>query len=299
MGPGDNKAAASRLDHVAVRRPTATVEGQGRIEAALVRAVDVLERAGIEYALIGGLASAAVRRRRRTRDVDLFVPPDSAVRALEALGTAGFRTERTDEQWLYKAFADEVMIDLIFSSKGDLVLDAEMLEHRRPMVVRGRRVLALAPEDLVVIKALAAAEHVPRHWYDAIAILENVEIGWAYLARRARPHAARVLSLLLYAVSADVRVPESVLRELFECANRGAGDEASAEADHHLAAQVRQALASDPRLGEVQLAVSAHDHELVVSGEVATETRQRAVEEVVRGCAGARSVRIDVHVSPA
>jgi predicted nucleotidyltransferase len=270
--------------------------GQLEMEATLVRAVDVLEAEGIEYALMGGLASAAVGRPRQTRDVDLFVPPDRAVPSLEALGRAGFRTERTDEAWLYKAFAGAVMVDLIFTSKGNLVLDTEMLGHRREMTVRGRRVLALSPEDLVVIKAMAAAEHVPRHWYDAVSILERGDIDWGYAGRRARPFAARVLSLLLYAVSCGVPVPESVLRELTECALRGVPDEAAVEADHHLAAHVRQALATDSGLCEVQLSVSTLGGEVAVSGEVATQQRRDAVEEVVRRAAGTRPVRVDVHL---
>jgi predicted nucleotidyltransferase len=267
------------------------------MEAVLIRAVDALEREGIEYALMGGLASATVGRPRRTRDVDIFVTPERALPALEALGRVGFRTERTDESWLYKAFLGDVMVDLIFRSKGGLVLDQRMLERRREVTVRGRRVLALGPEDLVVIKAVAAAEHVPRHWYDAIAILERGGIDWEYARWRARPFAARVLSLFLYALSAGVPVPEPVLRELTECALRGTLGEAAAEADHHLAARVRQALATDRRLCEVQLSVSVQAGELVVSGEVATERRRQAVEEVVRRVAGGRPTRIAVHVA--
>jgi predicted nucleotidyltransferase len=280
------------------------------MQATLVRAVNVLEREGIVYALMGGLASAAVGRPRSTRDVDLFVSPDRAAPALEALGREGFRTERTDESWLYKAFDDGVMVDLIFRSKGGLELDPEMLEHRRELTVRGRRVQALGPEDLVVFKAMAAAEHVPRHWYDAVAILESGQIDWAYAGWRARPFAARVLSLLLYAVSSGISVPEPVLRELTERALRTqpeeapagaaaeAAAEAQAEADHHLAARVRQALATDPRLGEVQLSVSAASGHLLVSGEVATPERREAVRKVVREAAGRGRARVDVDVRP-
>jgi predicted nucleotidyltransferase len=267
------------------------------MEAVLVRAVETLEQQGIAYALMGGLASATVGRPRRTRDVDLFVTPEQALPALEALGRAGFQTERTDERWLYKAFASDVMVDLIFRSKGGLVLDERMLASRRKVTVGGHLVLALGPEDLVVIKAMAAAEHVPRHWYDAVAILERSRIDWEYLRWRARPFAARVLSLLLYALSCDVPVPEPVLRELAECALRGAEGEAAAEADHHLVACMHQALATDPRLSEEPLSVFAWAGEVVVSGEVATPRRREVVEEVARRVAGVRPVRVEVRVS--
>ena len=183
---------------------------------------------------------------------------------------------------------------MIFRSKGGLILDPEMLDHRLEVTVNGRRVLALAPEDLVVIKAMATAEHVPKHWYDAMAILATGEIDWAYMCWRARPFAARVLSLLLFAMSCAIPVPEPVLRELTERALRGFHDDAVAEADHHLVARVRQALATDPRLGEVELSVTRQDGQLLVSGEVATEQRRAVVEEVVRRTTGHEPVCVDV-----
>ena len=74
----------------------------------------------------------------------------------------------------------------------------------------------IAPEDLVVVKVLAADEHVPRHWHDALGILSTCQPDWAYLTRRARQHGIRrVLSLLLYAESRDTWVPEAPLCELF------------------------------------------------------------------------------------
>jgi osmotically-inducible protein OsmY len=46
----------------------------------------------------------------------------------------------------------------------------------------------------------------------------------------------------------------------------------------------------------VQLSVSTLDGKVAVSGEVATQQRRDAVEEVVRRAAGARPVRVDVHL---
>jgi hypothetical protein len=46
-----------------------------RLEDVLT-VLDALERAGVRYALFGGLAMAAHGFDRATRDVDLFLPPD-------------------------------------------------------------------------------------------------------------------------------------------------------------------------------------------------------------------------------
>src|SRR6266536_2417274 len=189
-----------------------------RLAAVLLRAVAVLRRADIEHALIGGLASATMGRSRHTHDIDLSVAPDDAERALDALARAGFRTERTDTTWLYKAFWDGMLVDVIFVSKGGVVFDEEMRDHRLLVDVRGRPVETLSPEDMLVIKALTNAEHVPRHWYDGLSILAAGELDWSYFARPGRPHATRVCSRLLYAVADGIPVPQEPLRELFEAA---------------------------------------------------------------------------------
>lgn len=79
----------------------------------------------------------------------------------------------------------------------------------------GRTVCTVPPEDLVVIKAIVAAEQSPRHWYDALAILGTTDLERPYLMRRARQGIRRVLALLLYAQSNDLPAPSWVIRELF------------------------------------------------------------------------------------
>jgi predicted nucleotidyltransferase len=215
-------------------------------DQVLVRAVAVLERANIPYALMGGLAAASVGRERSTKDVDLFVTPGHAGPALDALGEAGFHTERTDPGWLYKAFWEDTLVDLIFESSGGIHLDEAMRAHLRDVTVLGREIKALAAEDIVVIKAIANEEHRPRHWHDGLAIVANAELDWPYLLWRSRGHAARVLSLLLYAVSEGVRLPAEPLRELFgEAAREGSGQGSrhsrlAAPGPHHAQDESRQ-----------------------------------------------------------
>jgi osmotically-inducible protein OsmY len=54
------------------------------------------------------------------------------------------------------------------------------------------------------------------------------------------------------------------------------------EADAYVAERVRTALAEDPRVGELGIAVTVEDGRLVLSGEVATAARRAAVEAVAR-----------------
>jgi predicted nucleotidyltransferase len=178
--------------------------------------VQALRGREIPYVLIGGVASSILGRPRWTRDLDLFVRHEDALRTLDALTGAGFMTQRTDPFWLYKAIKHGVLVDVIFRSTGDIYLDDEMLARSRVEEFKGQRVRVLAPEDLLVIKAVVHDEKTPRHWYDALGIIGHADLDWDYLLRRARRAARRVLSLLLYAQSNDLLVPEEVIRELFE-----------------------------------------------------------------------------------
>lgn len=183
--------------------------------AVIVEVGNVLERAGIPFAFMGGVASAIHGRPRWTHDVDVFLRPQDALPALDALKTAEYRTERTDEAWLYKAFKHDVMVDVIFKSMGGIYFDDEMFTRSVVANFRGHPVRFVPPEDLVVIKAVVADETSPRHWHDALSILTRSKIDWDYLARRSRCGARRMLSLLLYAQADDLLVPHRVIRELF------------------------------------------------------------------------------------
>src|SRR6185312_10714659 len=79
----------------------------------------------------------------------------------------------------------------------------------------GKSLRIVAPEDLLIIKAAAHSELTPSHWHDAIALLSYANIDWKYLIRRARRAPRRILSLLLYAQSNDIWVPNYVIHELY------------------------------------------------------------------------------------
>ncbi|MDQ1438385.1 MAG: hypothetical protein QOK43_2014 [Acidimicrobiaceae bacterium] len=182
---------------------------------ALDESVAALEGADVPYLFMGGIASACQGRPRFTHDIDLFVRPQEARKALEALGQAGFDTEETYAEWLYKGFKHDQMVDLIFRSTGDIYLDDEMLARAPTTPFMGRDLRIVPAEDLIVIKALVHNEHMPRHWHDALALIAVAELDWDYLVRRARKGVRRVLSLLLYAQSNDLVVPWGPVRELF------------------------------------------------------------------------------------
>jgi predicted nucleotidyltransferase len=167
------------------------------------------------FALIGGLAVSSFGRPRWTHDIDVFVRPPDADPALRELEQRGFRTERTDPQWLFKAFKDGVMVDLIFYCTGGFYLEDEMIERAVWRELFGTRLPLLAAEDLLLLKCAVHDENGPRHWHDALGILGRTRIDWDYLLARAHRVPRRLLSLLVYAHSVDLAVPNEVVKQLY------------------------------------------------------------------------------------
>jgi predicted nucleotidyltransferase len=184
-----------------------------KITEVVAEVIEALDDADVPHLLMGGAVATTFARPRPTDDIDVFVEPGDAGRALAALGEAGFSTEETDPSWLYKAMRNGVLVDVIFRSSGGVYLDAEMLERGQRCDYRGTSALLMSPEDLLVVKAMAATEETPHHWYDALALIARRELDWLYIGQRARVGPRRVLSLLLYAESIDLAVsPEVVAR---------------------------------------------------------------------------------------
>jgi predicted nucleotidyltransferase len=268
---------------------TVPVTDDATFHRVLAEAIQVAESTGLPHAFMGGIASTALGRPRWTHDVDLLVRPGDARAMLRAFAAAGFDTEETDQRWLYKATRDGVLVDVVFESTGGIVLDDEMLARVRPARFDGLRLSVLAPEDLLVIKALVHREHRQRHWFDALALVETGELDWPYLLRRAEPNPRRVASLLLYAQTDGMDVPDWVIEELLAKAHEQEG--ADDEPDEYLVARAQDALVRDPRTGELELDIAVDGGVVELSGAVATPERQAAAAEVVAKALPGREVR--------
>jgi len=182
--------------------------------AAFRTACSALEGAGVPYLYMGGIASIVHGRTSWTHDLDVFIRRSDEPAAVEALVDAGYRLDPAPSSWLSKLWLDDVFLDVIYSSTGPVDLDDAMLERGEWAEVWGCRVPVLGPEDLVVTKALAHGEETAHYWWDAMAIIAKRELDWEYLLDRARRGPRRMLSLLLYAQSVDLAVPDRVIRRL-------------------------------------------------------------------------------------
>ncbi|MGE3262072.1 MAG: nucleotidyltransferase [Bacteriovoracia bacterium] len=288
-------------------------EGGARFNLALFSTLDALEEAQIPFALIGGVAASGLGRPRSTHDIDIFVRPEDAESAVQALAAKGFRTERTDIEWLFKAFKEDILVDIVFRSKGDIYFDDEMHRNRKLVEFHGRKVPLVSPEDLVIIKCAVHYEGGPHHWHDALAILSHATIDWNYLLKRARRAPRRLLALLLYAQSSDILIPNSMIVNLFhhifvddgKIGNQNlpplekprtisaeksklhpaASPVPENNSPDYLLAHIRQALAEDGRTAQQDLKILLDGNRLVVKGECPSEARCKAVVDVIRSVA--------------
>ena len=119
---------------------------------AFYRHVMQLLRAGSVPILVGGAWAfeAYTGIGERTKDLDLFLRPAHAERALELLRAAGHETEMTAPTWIAKAKMGEHVVDLIFSSgNGVCVVDDLWFQHARWAQVLGHRARLIPIEEMV------------------------------------------------------------------------------------------------------------------------------------------------------
>jgi len=156
----------------------------GELVDTMKRAAAALRGAGIPFMLGGGLAAWARGGPATDHDVDFFVRESDAEAALEALVAAGMRAERPPEEWLFKAYDGDVLVDLIFRPSGGAVA-SEHFERATSMEVLGQTLLVAAVDDVLVTKLLALTEQEP-DFQSVLALARALreQIDWSYVRER-------------------------------------------------------------------------------------------------------------------
>ena len=147
-------------------------------------AAAALREADVPHLLGGGLAAWARGGPPTEHDVDFFVLPEDAERALEALVAVGMKPERPPEGWLLKAWDGDTLIDLIYSPMGGDV-DQGFLDRSEEMEVAAQRLPVASLGDVLATKLLALNEQEP----DLASVLEMArslreQIDWDFVRER-------------------------------------------------------------------------------------------------------------------
>ncbi len=154
------------------------------ILSALKVCVAALREAEVPFLLAGSLAAWARGAPQSYKDLDLMVKPSDAERAMATLAEAGLRTERPPEEWLYKGWCGDVLIDIIFRPSGLEITD-ELFARADTISVNAVSTPVMALEDILVTKLMALDEH-ELNYTQLIGIARALreQIDWGSLERR-------------------------------------------------------------------------------------------------------------------
>lgn len=162
-------------------------------------ALDAMEKHEIPFLLGGALAlNAHTGIWRDTKDLDMFIRPEDAQRALDALEREGFSTEVVYESWLGKAWRGDVFVDLIWrNANGLLPVRDSWLQDPPRVPVLGREVPVLPLEELLASKMMVMG----RFRFDGADMLHILHVAhdrvdWEKLARLCGEHAGLMLVYL-------------------------------------------------------------------------------------------------------
>jgi hypothetical protein len=175
---------------------------------ALKVASAALREAEVPFVLGGSLATWARGGPEPQNDLDLMVKPQSADAALQALAEAGMRTERPPEEWLYKAWCGDALVDVIFYPSG-LEIDDDVLARADIIPVMAVATPVMALEDVLVTMICAIDEHTVEY-SRLIAIARSLreQIDWPRLwARTSGSPYAKAFAVLVGELGIGPRTP--------------------------------------------------------------------------------------------
>ncbi|HUR69443.1 MAG TPA: hypothetical protein VM370_09370 [Candidatus Thermoplasmatota archaeon] len=160
-------------------------------EAVYRAALDALEAARVPYLLGGALAlNAHSGVWRDTKDLDVFVRPEDARPALDALAESGFTSELVYESWLGKGWKGDVFVDVIWRNANALFpVTDEWLARPARVSVLGREAPVVPLEELLVSKMMVMG----RYRFDGADMLHVLymaadAVDWDRLARLCGEH---------------------------------------------------------------------------------------------------------------
>ena len=160
--------------------------------------VATLREADVRFMLGGSMAAWARGGPEPDNDLDLMVAEEHAEAALDALAGVGMRVEHPPEEWLYKAWHQDVLIDLIFRPSG-LELTDEVFQRAEVLSVMALSTPVMALGDVLVTMLYALDEHA-LDFSRLLAITRALreQIDWPALRVRAggSPYAKAFMTLV-------------------------------------------------------------------------------------------------------
>jgi len=171
--------------------------GQALREALKTVAV-ALKEGDIPFALAGGYAIWARGGPEPDHDVDFVVAEDDAAKAAEMLGERGLDVVHPPEDWLFKVYVNDAMVDVLFQANGLSVLREELADVEK-LEVESVAMPVLSATVLMEQRLNALEEHAcdfGRQLPVARAVREQVDWDEVRAVTADNPFAASFVFLL-------------------------------------------------------------------------------------------------------
>jgi hypothetical protein len=207
-------------------------------------ALNALNAAGVPYVVAGAYAiyehTGIIRQ---TKDLDLFCTPEAVLQAMAVLKEAGMITRLEQPHWIGKAISPrnrDHFIDIIYGMGNGLALiDEDWFHHSSPAILAATQVRVAPPEELIWHRLFIHERH--RHDMADVAHLilcVGHLMDWNRLLAKTGDDWPLLLSQVMmfryvYPGYRD-QVPQWVIRELLDRAERAGTQPAAEGAEHDL-----------------------------------------------------------------
>lgn len=136
----------------------AALGAENRLREALKLVAVVLKEGDVPFALAGSYGLWARGGPEPEHDVDFMVAEEDAAVAKDLLAAHELHVVQPPEDWLFKVFIDEAMVDVIFRVNGESI-DRERFDHADVIEVESVRMPVLSATVLMGDKLGAMEEH--------------------------------------------------------------------------------------------------------------------------------------------
>jgi hypothetical protein len=133
-------------------------ESRDGLREALKRTAVALKESGVPFALAGGYAAWARGGPEPEHDVDFAIAEADAAAVADSLAERDLRVVQPPEDWLFKVYTDDAMVDILYRLSGSVV-ERETLERADELEVLSVRMPVLSATDVVVARLNAMDEH--------------------------------------------------------------------------------------------------------------------------------------------
>ena len=173
-------------------------EDQANLREALKRVAAGLKQTGVPFALAGGYAAWARGGPEPDHDVDFLVSPEDCDTVVGLLAEQGLQIVEPPEDWLFKVFTDDAMVDIL-QRAGDGSDVRAALERATEIEELSVQMPVLAATDVILQKLATLGER----YCDLGAVLPSAralreQVDWDLVRRgvAGNPYAEVTLDLL-------------------------------------------------------------------------------------------------------